>query len=157
MSRPNTTSATAQVGHERLVFALIQVAGSTAACRDHGDLKTVNVLSEYYALVAEAVAACSGQIVKVMGDGVLVTFPVHKAKEAVDALRGCQSAATALWSAFDARCRVQAKVGSGLIAAGPFGPPGAERFDIYGTALNELFKASSGEFVITGELAALLE
>jgi hypothetical protein len=37
------------------------------------------------------------------------------------------------------------------------GPPGAERFDVYGTALNDLFKAPGGDFVITPALALLLE
>jgi len=145
-----------QVDYERLVFALIQVCGSTAACRDHGDVETVAVLAEYYALVAEAVGACGGQIVKVLGDGVLVTFPVDRAKEAVDGLRGCQSAGSALWSEFDSRCRVQVKAGAGRIAAGYFGPPGAEWFDVYGTALNELFRAPSVDFMVTGELGDLL-
>ena len=91
-----------------------------------------------------------------MGDGVLVVFPLPRAKDAVDALRLLQSAATTLWSQFDARCRVQVRVGAGRLASGVMGPPGAERFDVYGTALNDLFKAPPGDFVIMPELAALL-
>jgi adenylate cyclase len=154
MSRTPATSA--QLGIEELVFAITNVSAATAACRAHGDLETAAVLSDYYALVAEAVRPSDGRVVKVMGDGVLVVFPLRRAKEALEALRVLQSSATALWSELDARCRVQVKVGSGRLASGSMGPPGAERFDIYGTALNELFKAPTGDFVIMPELALLL-
>jgi len=36
------------------------------------------------------------------------------------------------------------------------GPPGDERFDVFGTALNDLFKAPPGDFVMTPELAERL-
>jgi class 3 adenylate cyclase len=146
----------AQLDFQDLVFAITSVSAATAAGRAHGDLATAAVLSDYYALVAEAVAPSEGRVVKVIGDGVLVVFPLRRAKEAVGALRLLQSSATALWSAFDARCRIQVKVGSGRLASGAMGPPGAERFDIYGTALNDLFKAPWGDFVIMPELAVLL-
>jgi class 3 adenylate cyclase len=114
------------------------------------------LLSKYYALVATAVAPGGGRVVKVMGDGVLVVFPLTRAREAVDALRVVQSSGSALWSLLDARCRVVVKVGAGSLASGAMGPPGDERFDVYGTALNNLFKAPPGEFVVTPELATLL-
>jgi hypothetical protein len=48
-------------------------------------------------------------------------------------------------------------VGSGRLATGAMGPPCAKRFDIYGTALNDLFKMPAGDFVITPELTARLQ
>jgi hypothetical protein len=36
------------------------------------------------------------------------------------------------------------------------GAPGDERFDVYGTALNDLFKAAPEDFVITPELVQRL-
>jgi class 3 adenylate cyclase len=144
------------VGHEEFVFAITSVPGATAACVIHGDLETVSLLTEYYGLVADALGRSEGRIVKVIGDGVLIVFPLHRAREAVDGLRNLQSSATVLWSAFDARCRLQVKVGAGLLASGAMGPPGAEQFDVYGKALNDLFKAPSGDFVIMPDLDALL-
>jgi class 3 adenylate cyclase len=155
MSRTSATPT--QLGLEDLIFALTSVSAATAAGRAHGDLESAAVLSDYYALVAAAVALGEGRVVKVIGDGVLIVFPIHRAKDAVNTLRALQSSATRLWSAFDTRCRVQVKVGSGPLAAGPMGPPGAERFDVYGTALNDLFKAPMGDFFITPELAQLLK
>ncbi len=86
-----------------------------------------------------------------------MVFPVSQAREAVDALRRFQSSATAVWSEIDPDCRAQVKVGVGELATGPFGPPGDERFDVYGNALNQLFKAPAAEFFVTPELAARLK
>jgi class 3 adenylate cyclase len=144
------------VGLEELVFAVTSVSGATAAGRDRGDLETATILAEYYGLVAATLGSCEGRVVKVLGDGVLVVFPIHRAEHAVGALRDLQASANALWSSFDARCRVQIKVGAGRLATGRMGPPGAERFDVYGTALNDLFRIAAGDFVIMPGLVLLL-
>lgn len=150
MSRTTTQS---WLEIEALVFAITSVSAATVAGRAHDDREMAAVLAEYYALVAEAVRPSEGRVVKVIGDGVLVVFPLHRANDAVQALRGVQSPATALWAEVDPRCRVQIKIGSGRVATGAMGPPGAERFDIYGTALNDLFKMPADDFVIAPELA----
>ncbi len=156
MTRTDTTRAT-QHQTEELVFAIVSVDGSTRVGRVRPDLEMASVLSEYYALAAESLRSSQGGIVKVIGDGILVVFPVSRAREALAALRQFQSAATVLWSELDPSCRAQVKVGIGTLATGPFGPPGNERFDVYGNALNQLFKAPAAEFFITPELAALLK
>ena len=149
--RPRQTSA------EHLVLALTHVPGSTVACAAHGDAETVAVLADYYALVAEAAAAAGGRVVKVMGDAALVTFPSGRAREAVGSLRSLRATGTRLWRGFDDRCRVEVKVGAGAVVCGQFGPPGDERPDIYGDALNRLFKAPWGEFVLMPEVGLLLQ
>ena len=145
-----------QTSAEHLVLALTQVPGSTVACAAHGDAETVAVLADYYALVAEAAEAAGGRVVKVMGDAALVTFPGGRAREAVESLRSLRAEGTRLWCGFDDRCRVEVKVGAGAVVCGQFGPPGDERPDIYGDALNRLFKAPWGEFVLMPEVGALL-
>ncbi|HEX8068603.1 MAG TPA: hypothetical protein VF546_01540 [Pyrinomonadaceae bacterium] len=138
------------------MFALTRVPGATAACAAHGDARTVALLAAYYALVAEAAAGAGGRVVKVMGDGTLVIFPAGRVRETVGALRALQARGTRLWRGFDERCRVEVKVGAGEVVCGLLGPPGDERPDIYGAALNRLFKAAWGEFVLTPEVEALL-
>ncbi|HEY3054994.1 MAG TPA: adenylate/guanylate cyclase domain-containing protein [Thermoanaerobaculia bacterium] len=139
-----------------LVFAMISVAGATAACADHGDAATAEVLSEYYTLVADTIRSASGRVVKVIGDGVLAAFPASRAHEAVAVLRSVQTDGTELWQRFDHRCHIQVKAGIGPVMTGPFGPSGEERDDIYGDALNRLFKMKSDVFVLSPELSALL-
>jgi class 3 adenylate cyclase len=141
---------------ESLILALFSVDGATAACATHGDRPTVAVLSAYYARVAAILAPADGQVIKVMGDGMLAVFPPANAKAAERRCRQAQAEETELWQAFDPRCRVRVKLGAGTVLRGRIGPPGAERVDVYGNALNQLYKAKGEEFLILPELAALL-
>ena len=150
---PSTTLASRA---EHLLLAMTTVDASTAACAAHGDARMFAVLSDYYALVAKATRPVGGHVIKVMGDGTLLTFPVDHVREAVDALRSLQSEASTLWRRFDERCHVKVKVGVGVVTCGMLGPPGEERFDIVGDALNQLFKAPWGDFQLMPEVAALL-
>jgi class 3 adenylate cyclase len=133
---------------EHLVFALTSATGASKACAAHGDAATVVVLRAWYAQVAAAAEGAGGTLVKLMGDGALLTFPVDRVRDAIPALRALQATGTALWSRFDVRCRVQIKVGAGLLITGMFGAPGRERFDVYGHALNELFKKPWNDFEV---------
>lgn len=53
-------------------------------------------LQAYYAIVAQETASAGGRVVKAMGDGVLLTFPVDRADAAVEALRKLQERSTTL-------------------------------------------------------------
>jgi class 3 adenylate cyclase len=139
-----------------LVLGLISVNGMMAACAEHGDAETLVVLSDYYALVASAIAPAGGRVVKVMGDGVLVAFPHARANEAVALCRDLQAAATTHWQAFDPRCRARVVLGAGPVLSGRFGPPGQEVDDLFGHTLNQLFRASAGEFVLLPSIEALV-
>jgi adenylate cyclase len=139
-----------------LVFAILSVAGATAACATHGDVQTVETLTRYYSLVAETIRAADGRVVKVIGDGVIATYPFSRPRAAVDNLRLIQERGSGLWQVFDARCRVQAKAGIGSLVSGLIGPPGEEREDLYGDALNQLFKLPPGDFVVSPALARVV-
>jgi class 3 adenylate cyclase len=139
-----------------LVFAITDVTGATVACAEHGDLPMVRQLASYYALAAETTRDAGGSIVKVIGDGILLTFPPSRAKEAVAALRSFQQQGTATWQQFDSRCRVQIRAGLGTVIVSPLGPPGDKRDDIFGDALNRLFKIPPGDFYLSPEMSARL-
>jgi hypothetical protein len=136
-----------------LVFAIVSVAGATATCATRGDVATVETLASYYALVADGVRRSRGEVIKVIGDGVIVVFPASQARDAVNDLRSVQEQGTALWKVADERCFVQVKVGIGSLIRGLFGPPGQERDDVYGDALNQFFKLPAGDFVIAPSLS----
>jgi class 3 adenylate cyclase len=139
-----------------LVFAIVSVAGATAACATHGDAATVETLASYYSLVADGVRRSGGDVIKVIGDGVVVAFSVSHGREAVRDLRSLQEEGTNLWRRFDERCYLQVKIGIGSVISGLFGPPGQERDDLYGDALNQLFKLPAGDFVISPALTRLI-
>jgi class 3 adenylate cyclase len=152
------TPVVAPAGFEEveLVFGLTDVAWFTKACAAHGDARAVEFLRDYYALVAEAVRGAGGTIVKTLGDGVLFTFPRNRARNAVDALRSLGARANDVCRDFDAQCTFQVRMGVGTLLRGRLGPPGAEREDVIGNALNQLVKMRPQDFVLTPELDALL-
>lgn len=139
-----------------LVFAILAVAGATAACTERGDADAVRALLRYYTLSGFVVGSLDGRIVKAMGDGILAVFPVARVRDVDRELRELQRSGTILWRSYDPRCKLQIKVGAGTILAGEFGPPGQETFDVYGDALNRLFKAPPADYFMTEAVAALL-
>jgi class 3 adenylate cyclase len=140
-----------------LVLALVSVAGSTAACRSLGDLRIVRVLDEYYRLAEETAGMAEGRVVKVMGDGVLLTFPISRARDVLRALEVLQHLGTMHWQQHDESCRVQVRIGAGSLVAGAMGPPGDRRHDVYGDVLNRLFRMELGtDIVMSAEARALL-
>ena len=140
-----------------LLFAIVSVAGATAACATRGDVATVETLARYYSLVANTIRHSQGRVIKVIGDGILITAPVSHAAGVVADLRSAQQAATNLWQLFDQRCRVQVKVGTGRLISGFFGPAGQERDDVYGDALNQLFKLPAADFVVSPALRRVVD
>ena len=155
-SSPSARTEAAPGDVEQAMLALLSVAGATAACATHGDSAMVAALQAYYAIVAAAVTPADGRVVKVLGDGVLVAFPLVHAAAAVAALRTGQARATTHWQAFDARCTVQVRATAGAILRAQLGPPGAERDDMYGATLNALFKLPPEDFRIAPALATRL-
>ncbi len=141
---------------KELILVVTRVNPATQVCAALGDAQMFERLAQYYAVVANEVATAEGRVIKVMGDATLLTFPPEHAREAVEALRTLQTKANALWQQFDDRCQVQVKVGIGSVVSGMLGPPGQQRLDIIGSALNSLFKAPWGDFEVMPELARLL-
>ena len=154
--RPERARGADEATPARLVLAVTGVAGATAACADHGDAPTLRVVRAAHAEVADAAAAAGGTVVKALGDGLLLAFPAERAREAVAALRVARERAGAVWRAFDARCEVQVRATVGTVLRGPLGPPGDARPDVYGDALNRLFKVPPAPLALTPELEALL-
>jgi len=141
---------------EALAFAIVSVAHATRAGADHGDAAALEQLLKFYALSSEVIHEQHGRIVKVLGDGLLATFPPEALRSVAAALRQFQQRGTALCQAYDERCRVQIRLGLGTVLAGSFGPPGQEAFDVYGNALSQLFKLPPGDFVLSSAAAARL-
>jgi class 3 adenylate cyclase len=136
---------------------MTRVLASTKACASQGDEDMFALLSQFYKVVASEAAEAGGRLIKGMGDGTLLTFPASDPVAVVKILRGLQTKANSLWQQFDERCHVQVKVGIGTVVSGMLGPPGEERQDIIGDALNALIKAPWSNFEITPELADRLK
>jgi class 3 adenylate cyclase len=137
---------------EELILAITRVLPSTQICATIGDARMFELLSNYYALVANEVSASGGRVIKVMGDTTLLTFPMREPRAVVEPLRTLQVKANALWQQVDANSRVQVKVGIGQVVVGSLD----QRLDVVGSALNRLFKAPWSDFEVLPELAGLI-
>jgi class 3 adenylate cyclase len=155
-SREESDTTQVEPRGQELILAVTRVNLATRVCAALGDAQMFAHLAQYYALVANEIASAEGQVIKVMGDSTLLTFPPSHPSEAVEALHMLLTKANTLWQQIDDRCQVQVKVGIGRVVSGMLGPPGGQRLDIIGTALNCLFKAPWGEFEVMPELARLL-
>jgi class 3 adenylate cyclase len=123
------------------IFAVTGIPGCTRACASAGD----------------AAADSGGQVLKVMGDGTLMLFPPDSPNAVVDRLKVLQREETDRLRLFEERCRLQVKVGIGVVEVGSLGPPDDRRTDIIGDALNRLIKAPWEDFVLSPELSDRLE
>ena len=134
---------------ESLILAIASVNGASDACATLGDVVLAIELQAHYGRVAEAASRAGGRVLKVIGDGVLLAFPTSRAADALDAVRAIARDGTERWREVDAGCRVAVRVGAGEVVSDRLGPPGAERPDVYGDVLNQLFRLPPVDGVTT--------
>lgn len=125
----------------RLVLAVTCVFGATKTFADRGDEATLAVVIKHHEQIAAAARKSGARIVKYLGEGALLTFPPDRVDDAVAAMRALQADGTALWTEVDPTCSVRIKIGAGSVIAGMFGSGDTARFDVFGLAVNKLFKA----------------
>jgi class 3 adenylate cyclase len=154
--RGDLESSPSRIRPERLVLALTQVFGATAAVATHGDSATLDVARAANAEIRVAVAAVAGRVIKSLGEGLLLSFPADRVRDAVNALRTAREKANDIWRAFDSRCEMHVKVTMGTVLVGSLGLADDSRPDVWGLALHKLFKQHASGFVLLPELAAAL-
>ena len=100
------------------------------------DVELADTIDDYYRRIAAGVAPAGGRVVKFIGDAALVVFPEKEVDRGVEALLELKDAIDRFMQARGWDCRLTVKAHFGTAVAGPFGPPGAERFDVIGKAVN---------------------
>jgi hypothetical protein len=100
------------------------------------DSVVADFFQRYYRLVVEILEPAGCRIVKFMGDAALVVFEPGQGEQAIEALHALALSARQLGTdhGFDIYLNINVHVGS--VLAGTFGPPGHERFDVIGKAVN---------------------
>jgi adenylate cyclase len=119
-----------------LLVAFIDLAGFALQSTRVADDEIAEVIDDYYATVAEHVAAAGGRVVKYMGDGSLVVFEADDADRGIAALLELKLALDRSLGGRGWECRATIKAHVGSVIAGPYGPPGDRRFDVIGKAVN---------------------
>jgi len=100
------------------------------------DARIASFFVEFYALAAERLEPAGGRIVKVMGDAGIAVFEKDAAEGVILALcdLGRDARRCARGLGLDTHLAVNVHVGP--VVSGPFGPPGAERYDVIGKTVN---------------------
>ncbi len=140
-----------------LVIAVADIAGTTKMAETMSNRELFEMFDAFYELVGGLVEGWGGQVVKCMGDAVLVVFPGNVPHQAIAGLR-CLKREGETWLArYSPTPRIYLRAHLGPVVCGPLGPGGQKRFDVIGAAVNELFLMRSGDFVLSPELEQALE
>jgi class 3 adenylate cyclase len=119
-----------------LLIAFIDLTRFMAQSQRVGDLELAETLDEFYRRVAAGVEAAGGRVVKYIGDAALLVFPESGVDRGIQGLLELKDQIDRFMGSRGWDCRLTAKAHFGTVIAGPFGPEGAERFDVAGKAVN---------------------
>ena len=100
------------------------------------DARVASFFQAFYSLASQHLKPAGGRIVKFMGDAGLVVFPKESTESAVFALAALAEAARGRALEFGLDTYLNVNVHVGPMLTGTFGPPGDERFDVIGKAVN---------------------
>ena len=119
-----------------LLIAFVDLTRFFALSQRVGDAELADTMDEYYRRIAAVIDSAGGRVVKFIGDAALVVFSEKEVDRGVEALLALKDAVDRFMQARGWDCRLTVKAHFGTAVAGPFGPRGAERFDVIGKAVN---------------------
>lgn len=131
----------------KLVLFTADLAGYARATADMEALEVAAFLDGWYRALDAIIGAHGGRVVKYMGDGCLATFPAEQCVAAVDAaieIRRLDHRTTA-----GLPVDVGVKIHLGIVAEGEVGTD--RRYDIFGSAVNHLFRMGGAGSLLISE------
>ena len=127
-----------------LVLFTADLAGYARATADMAPLDVAACLEGWYRSTDAVIGAHGGRVVKYMGDGCLATFPPEACLAAVEAATGLLEHRSA-----GLDLRVGVRIHLGVVAEGEVGAD--RRYDIFGSAVNDLFRMGGAGSVLISE------
>jgi class 3 adenylate cyclase len=121
---------------QAFVIAFVDLARFQIASRRVKDETLAEIVQDYYERVSDGVKGTGGRVVKFMGDGALIVFPVDRASQAARSLVLLKQEVDTRMSKRKFPTSMVARVHVGEVIAGDFGAKGDKRFDVIGTAVN---------------------
>ena len=121
---------------EKLGVAFFDLSRISEWADGEQDETAAAFFQRFYCLAAERLESAGGRIVKFMGDAGMLVFEPESAETVILALDefARDSRKLARQAGLDTYLNVNVHVGPAI--TGSFGPPGAERFDVIGKAVN---------------------
>jgi class 3 adenylate cyclase len=155
---PHAGAAGDGMKRETLAIAFVDLARFQIASRRVRDEELVSVLEEYYQRVVDHVTRAGGRVVKFMGDGALVVFPVNRASDAARALVDLKKDVDVSLSARHFLTAFVGRLHVGEVMSGSFGAKSDKRYDVIGQAVNRTATIRMGETVaLTADAYAKLD
>jgi adenylate cyclase len=115
-----------------LAIGFLDLKGFSAVARRLDDQTLASVLDEFYVL-ADAVAEPSGgTVLKLMGDGALITWPVARVDDALAAMIALRAAIERWARGHGLDTSLVVRLHCGEVVAGDFGPSARARPDVIG-------------------------
>lgn len=118
------------------VIAFVDLARFQIASRRVKDETLAEIVQDYYERISDGVKGTGGRIVKFMGDGALIVFPVNRVSQAARSLVLLKQEVDTRMGKRKFPTAMVARVHVGEVIAGDFGAKGDKRFDVIGTAVN---------------------
>ncbi|TMQ08894.1 MAG: adenylate/guanylate cyclase domain-containing protein [Deltaproteobacteria bacterium] len=127
-----------------LVLFTADLAGYARATAHMPPLEVAELLEGWYRELDAVIGRRGGRVVKYMGDGCLATFPTDRCLAAAEA-------ATQLLdhrSATGLEIRVGVRIHLGIVAEGEVEVGADRRYDVFGSAVNDLFRMGGARSVL---------
>jgi adenylate cyclase len=133
----------------RMLVSFIDIAGFARGAERTDDEHLADLLDRYYERIGTAADAGGGTLVKLIGDGALLAFPVERADAAVAALLALRADVPALFDGWHSELVV--KIHAGDVVCGPFGARDDKRFDVIGGEVNLAARLPTRSFALSAE------
>ena len=121
------------------------------ARRTADDARLADIVDGYYERVADRCGAAGGTVVKFIGDGALLVFPVERADAATQALFDLKSDVDDWLAALGWESRLVVKAHCGSVVAGPYGARDEKRFDVIGDEVNVAARLPTRSFALSAQ------
>jgi adenylate cyclase len=145
-------------GNTPVVTPLLIVFGDFTGYTKFADALAPDALfrlfSAYAVFAAARIEAAGGQLVKVIGDAMLVTFPEDKASAGILRMLALKAESEEWMRSRGFHTTMVLKAHFGEVACGPFGSDG--RFDVYGQTVNTTARLDSNGFALSEQAFRLL-
>ena len=119
-----------------MLVAFSDLSAFTRVVQGQSEGEIFALMTGYYELVGDVIAAGGGKVVKFIGDAALLVFPDDGIDAGVLALRALKERGDQFFAARDKPCRHAIKVHFGPVFCGLIGTRDDQRFDLFGHAVN---------------------
>jgi adenylate cyclase len=119
-----------------LIIVFVDLSLFTRESSSRDDEATAALLDAYYERIANGTTRAGGTVVKFIGDGALLVFPVDRADDAMAGLFRLRQEVDEWLAERGSSSRLAIKAHAGSVIAGAFGARGDKRFDVLGDVVN---------------------